>query len=98
MELTSKTLHFRHSVDLNQLCVLSGHHCWALYVDVLVLECGGNLFDAAGMAVRAALRHTRLPDVAVAAVDGGKPELELSDDPNAGKLIEMDGAPVLVRT
>lgn len=47
--------------DLRQLSVLPGRHCWALYVDILILECGGNLFDAVSIAVKAALFNTRIP-------------------------------------
>ena len=42
---------------------------------------GGNLYDAVFLAVKAALHSTRIPVVSVTSVDGGEPELELSDDP-----------------
>ena len=50
------------------------------------------------MAVKAALFSTLIPKISVTAVDGGEPELELSDDPYDGnKLIELlERAPVLV--
>ncbi len=51
----------RDVFDLSQLSVLPGHHCWALYVDILILECGGNLFDAVSIAVKAALFSARIP-------------------------------------
>jgi exosome complex component RRP42 len=39
------------------------------------------------LAVKAALHSTRIPLVSVTSVDGGEPELELSDDPfNASRL------------
>ncbi len=43
-----------------------------------ILECGGNLFDAVSMAVKAALFATVIPRVTVTAVDGGEPELEVN--------------------
>lgn len=67
-----------------------------LYVDVLILECGGNLFDAISMAIKAALFNTRIPNVRVTAVDGGEPELELSDDPYDGQQLILDNVPLLV--
>ena len=72
--------------------------CWLLYVDILILECGGNLYDAVSMAVKAALFSTLIPKISITAVDGGEPELELSDDPYDGnRLVELlDRAPVLV--
>ena len=50
------------------------------------------------MAVKAALFCTLIPRISVTAVDGGEPELELSDDPYDGqKLVDLlDRAPVLV--
>lgn len=47
------------SIDLKSLCISTREHCWILYVDVLLLECGGNLFDAISIAVKAALFNTR---------------------------------------
>ena len=43
------------------------------------MECCGNLFDAVSMAVKAALFSTVIPRVTVTAVDGGEPELEVSE-------------------
>ena len=51
--------------DLGQLCVLKGSQCWILYIDILILECGGNLFDAVSMGVKAAMHSTRIPNVKV---------------------------------
>jgi len=84
--------------DLKSLCLLPGRQCWLLYVDILILECGGNLYDAVSMAVKAALYSTLIPKISVTAVDGGEPELELSDDPYDGhKLVGLlEKAPVLV--
>lgn len=82
--------------DLKQLNVLDGHQCWVLYVDIQILECGGNLFDAVSLAVKSALFSTRIPKVKVTAVDGGEPEMELSDDPFDGSRLQMDQTPVLI--
>jgi len=84
------------SIDLGKLIVLEGKTCWILYVDILVLEVGGNLYDAVSLAVKAALASTRIPCVAVTAVDGGEPEIELSDDPFAVTRLDVSGSPVLV--
>ncbi|XP_077865994.1 exosome complex exonuclease RRP42-like [Saccoglossus kowalevskii] len=46
-------------VDLEKLCIMPKETCWVLYVDVVVLECGGNLFDATSVAVKAALHNAR---------------------------------------
>jgi len=83
-------------LDLSKLCILPGRTCWILYVDILVLEVGGNLFDAVSLAVKAALFSTRIPVVSVTAVDGGEPEMELSDDPYRCTRLDVSKAPVLV--
>ena len=50
------------------LCVVERQQCWVLYVDVLILECGGNLYDAISIGVKAALFNVRLPGKWVAPV------------------------------
>lgn len=49
------------AIDTEALCVQSGEWVWKLMVDVIVLDHCGNVLDAAGLAVSAALRHFRLP-------------------------------------
>lgn len=61
-------------------------YSWILYVDILILEVGGNLYDAVSMAVKAALYSTIIPKVRVTTIDGGQPELELTDDPLEGNI------------
>lgn len=70
--------------------------CWKLYVDILILECGGNLFDAVSIAVKAALYNTKIPKVTAATMDGGNVELELSDDPHDYNRLDVDTFPLLV--
>ena len=69
---------------------------WILYVDILILEVGGNLYDTVSMAVKAALHSTIIPKVSVATVDGGKPELEITDDPQDGHRLQVINSPILV--
>ena len=38
-----------------------------------------------------------MPVVSVTTVDGGEPELELSDDPHASTRLKVDSAPILGR-
>ncbi|XP_034831704.1 exosome complex component RRP42 [Maniola hyperantus] len=82
--------------DLKQLCIFEGKQCWKLYVDILILECGGNLCDAVSLAVKAALFNTRIPFVKAALMDGGNVDLQLSDDPYDSKLLDVGSAPLLV--
>lgn len=48
-----------------KLCVIPGTKVWILFVDVYVLDDGGNLIDASALAAMAALANTRLKKVLV---------------------------------
>lgn len=85
-----------HALDCTALCILPKYQCWKLYIDILILECGGNLFDAVGLGVKAALRNTLIPRVVAATLDGADPELILSDDPSDCWRLNTDNAPLLV--
>ncbi|KAL8596848.1 hypothetical protein ACOMHN_027177 [Nucella lapillus] len=63
-------------LDTKSLCLLPGKFCWVLYVDVVLLECGGNLFDAASVAVKAAIFNTKIPSVAVRKEEGGSSKID----------------------
>ncbi|XP_023947388.2 exosome complex component RRP42 isoform X1 [Bicyclus anynana] len=82
--------------NLKQLCIFEGKQCWKLYIDILILECGGNLCDAVSLAVKAALFNTRIPFVKAALMDGGNVDLQLSDDPFDSKWLDVGSAPLLV--
>ncbi|XP_043471525.1 exosome complex component RRP42 [Leptopilina heterotoma] len=66
--------------DLRFLSILPHKKCWKMFVDVLILQCGGNLFDVVGVAVKAALNCTEIPKVTSATVDGTEADIHLSDD------------------
>ena len=86
------------SIDLRTLCIAPGRHCWAVYVDVLVLESGGSLLDTMALAVYAALLDTRLPKLRL--VTGANPnevEVDVDEDPTASMPFPgADGIPVCV--
>jgi len=96
----AKFLHRSYSssqtLNLSELCVIPKLQCWVLYIDILILECGGNLFDAVSLAVKSALYTTEIPTIKVAAMDGDQPELELSDDPFDIKKLNIENAPCVV--
>lgn len=60
------------------------------------MECGGNLFDAVGLGVKAALQNTFIPRVVMATFDGAAPELVLSDDPHDCWKLDTSKAPLLI--
>ncbi|XP_056088690.1 exosome complex component RRP42 [Rhinichthys klamathensis goyatoka] len=91
-----KVFNNRHSVDLRSLCILPGQNCWVLYVDVLLLQCDGNLFDAISIAIKAALFNTRIPRVHISEDEEGGKEIELSDDPFDCIRINVENVPCIV--
>ncbi|GAB5567982.1 exosome complex component RRP42 isoform X1 [Prionailurus iriomotensis] len=86
----------KSSVDLKSLCISPREHCWILYVDVLLLECGGNLFDTISIAVKAALFNTRIPRVRVLEDEEGSKDIELSDDPYDCIRLSVENVPCIV--
>lgn len=91
-----KSYQSANCLDMKKLCILEHKQCWKLFIDILILECGGNLFDAVSIAVKAALYNTKIPKVTAAAMDGGHVELQLSDDPHDCDRLNVDTFPLLV--
>ncbi|KAK7500215.1 hypothetical protein BaRGS_00008438 [Batillaria attramentaria] len=83
-------------LDVKSLCLQKGKLCWVLYVDVLLLECGGNLFDAVSIAVKSALFNTKIPSVNVTEEEGGQTELDVSDDPYNVKRLDVAASPCVI--
>ncbi|KAE7998954.1 hypothetical protein FH972_003444 [Carpinus fangiana] len=69
-------------IDLSSLIVVEGKICWDLYIDCLVVSSDGNLLDALGAAIKAALSNTGIPrvNVAVGASGDQQPEVDISDE------------------
>ena len=84
------------TVELRQLAIVPAQQCWILYVDILILECGGNLYDAVSCAVKAALFNTRVPELEVSRADSGRVDVELADDPFKVLRLDVENAPCLV--
>ncbi len=49
-------------IDFKKLCIKPGEEVWVLYVDIHVLDHGGNLYDASMLAATAALASMRPPE------------------------------------
>ncbi|CAH1119874.1 unnamed protein product [Phaedon cochleariae] len=86
----------KHAFDLTKLCILKGKKCWKVYVDILLLECGGNLFDAVSLAVKAALWNTQVPKVHGVNIDGNNIELNVSEELYDCDRLDVKNAPVMV--
>lgn len=91
-----KVFNNKHSLDLRSLCISPGEHCWVLYVDVLLLQCDGNLYDAISIAIKAALFNTKIPRVHISSDDEGGKEIELSDDPYDCVRLNVENVPCIV--
>merc|ERR1711894_19151 len=83
-------------LNLGSLSVIANTQCWILYLDILVLECGGNLFDAVSIASKAALFNAKIPNVTVSSGEKGETELEISDDPYDCKRLDVSHVPCLI--
>lgn len=86
----------RNAFNLKQFCILPRKKCWKLFVDVLILQCGGNLFDAVGIAVKAALYSTEIPNITSATLDGGEPDIQFSDDAYNCVRLDATNYPIIV--
>ncbi|RKP33708.1 ribosomal protein S5 domain 2-type protein [Dimargaris cristalligena] len=94
-ELNNELTQFLHrclndydGIDLEKLCIIPNQSCWILYVDALVLDFGGNLYDTLLMAVRAALFNTRIPKVHIEETgDDGEKEFDVIDDPEEAEPV-----------
>lgn len=52
-----------HSIDLKKLCVEKGEKVWMVNVDIHIINHGGNLIDAAGLAAISALWNATMPEL-----------------------------------
>ncbi|XP_071551479.1 exosome complex exonuclease RRP42-like [Panulirus ornatus] len=85
-----------HTLNTSKLCVVPGKHVKVLYVDIEILECGGNLFDAVSLGVKAALWATKMPRIYITGEDGGELEFSVSDNPCDVDRIDVSNAPILI--
>lgn len=69
--VTDRGIREAKAIDMKKLCITPGEKAWFVSVDVITLNDAGNLFDAAGLAVLAALKHARFPvvDAATGAIN-----------------------------
>ncbi|KAM3271002.1 exosome complex exonuclease RRP42 isoform X1 [Capsicum chacoense] len=83
-------------INSASLLIKEGKVCWDLYVDCLVISSDGNLLDALGAAIKAALSNTGIPRVQVreAASSDEQADVDVSDE----EFLQFDtsGVPVIV--
>jgi exosome complex component RRP42 len=54
-----------HAIDLKKLAIVPGKKVWTVWIDIYVLDHGGNLMDASSIGTLAALMTTRIPKAEV---------------------------------
>ncbi len=59
--VVDRAIRAAETIDLTRLCVTPGEKSWVCYVDVHVIDHGGNLIDAALLAALTALTHATVP-------------------------------------
>ena len=63
--MLEKAIRRSRAIDTEALCIVAGAKCWSIRADVHILDADGGLIDGSCIAIMAALRHFRRPDVAV---------------------------------
>jgi len=61
--VTDRGIRESHCIDLKSFCIKKGEKVWSVSVDVSTLNFDGNLFDAASLAVLAAIKDTKIPSL-----------------------------------
>ncbi|MFW9856874.1 MAG: exosome complex protein Rrp42 [Candidatus Thorarchaeota archaeon] len=78
-----------------KICVIPGEKVWILFVDIYILDDGGNLIDASALAAMSALANARLMKVKIDEESG---EVTLLDDtdpiPRQGSVVSLTYAKI----
>jgi len=48
-------------IDTEKLCIKEGEKVWTVFIDIYSINDDGNLFDAAGIGILAALKNAKIP-------------------------------------
>lgn len=81
------------AIDLSKLCITAGEKVWMVFIDVHVLDDGGNIMDASALGAIAALMTSKLP--AKRFELGEDSPLPLRDVPVAVTAVEIGGSVML---
>lgn len=85
-----------NNFDLTQLCIVEGKKCWQIYVDIVLLEYCGNIYDACVLAVKLALNKTKLPKLLIKSDDEDQIEIDFSDNPSDFMSLKIENVPYAI--
>jgi len=95
--LLENTMTKSPDIDFKSLCIVPQSHCWILYIDALILDSDGNLFDALSIATRAALYNTKIPAISLEPGEkAGQPEIVVSEDPLDFTSFSIENVPICI--
>lgn len=85
------------AVDLKSLCIIPAKYCWAIYVDILILQADGDPLDACSIASFVALHCTKIPKVELSMGEYDKFEdFEISGDLADAVPLKVGNLPITV--
>lgn len=95
--VTDRGIREAKALDMKKLCITPGEKAWFITVDIITLNDAGNLFDAAGLAVLAALKSARYPvvDAETGVIDYKKKtnvHLPLTKEPLSVTVYKVNGS------
>ena len=83
------------SLNLTSMGIIDGRFCWAIHVDLVVLQCDGYPLDACSVAAREALLCTKLPKLQMKMGDSGQPEnFDVEGDMSSAVGLSTNDLPV----
>jgi exosome complex component RRP42 len=59
--VVDRAIRAAETIDLTKLCVTPSEKCWTCFIDMHVIDHGGNIIDTASLAALTALTHATLP-------------------------------------
>ncbi|CAG7723076.1 unnamed protein product [Allacma fusca] len=84
------------AIDMKSLCIVPEKFCYVINVDILVLQCGGNLLDVIAMGCKACLGICEIPVVTGLRFDLGEPTPVFTTDEYEFTYLDVREAPVVV--
>jgi exosome complex component RRP42 len=94
--VTDRGIREAKAIDMKKLCITPGEKAWFVIVDIVTINADGNLYDAIGLAVLAALKAARFPvvDPETGAIDYKKKTeeaLPLVKEPLSVTVLKVNG-------